>query len=300
MNKSLIRSSFGPDDSSAIGFPGLLPALARTLVLFVLLVSTIARADDEVIRISRSDDGAPLALEVVLLQFAGDDGIRVDLVGAVHVGETAYFQTLNHLLGQYDRVLFELVGDPASLAAPKAGTPSVIGLLQGGMKDALGLSYQLDEIDYSPAHFVHADLGADEFRDSMRNRNESWFQLMLRAWALGMAQQGKPGAAEADLLKVLLAEDRRLALRRLLATQLADQAGMLELISGEDGSTLIEIRNGRALEVLEQELAAGHRRLAIFYGAGHLPDLARRLEQEFGLRRTGSEWLPAWKLAAID
>lgn len=286
------------DDSSAAPRPGLLPALLLSVGLLVSAAEV--DASEEVIRIARSDDGAPVALEVALLQFAGDDGIRVDLVGAIHVGERDYFETLNRRLGQYDRVLFELVGDPASLAAPRAGAPSMIGLLQGGMKDALGLSYQLDEIDYSPAHFVHADLGAREFRDSMRDRNESWFQMMLRAWALGMAQQGTPGAAEADLLKILMAEDRRLALRRLMATQLADQSGMLELISGDDGSTLIEVRNGRALDVLEQELAAGHRNLAIFYGAGHLPDLARRLEGDFGLRLTGSEWLPAWKLASID
>lgn len=273
---------------------------ALLLSLGLLFAASSAAAADEVIRIARGDDGAPVALEVALLHFTGNDGVRVDLVGAVHVGEPDYFDTLNRRLSQYDRVLFELVGDPAALGAAKVGAPSLIGLLQGGMKNALGLSYQLDEIDYSPKHFVHADLAADEFRDSMRARNESWFQLMLRAWALGLAQQGKPGAAEADLLKILLADDRRLALRRLLATQLADQAGMLELISGDSGSTLIEGRNGRVLEVLERELAAGHRYLAIFYGAGHLPDLGQRLQQDFGFRPASVEWLPAWKLDDSD
>ncbi len=271
--------------------------MAGRLLLFLLCAgAALAAADEEVIRIARDDGGVPTALEVAILQFAGRDGSRVDLIGAVHVGEPEYFRTLNQRLAGYDRVLFELVGDPDSLGAPRPGAPSLIGLLQGGMKDALGLSFQLDEIDYSVPHFVHADLDANEFSDSMRDRNESWLQMMLRAWALGMAHQGKPGAAEADLLKVLLAEDRRLALRRLLATQLADQAGMLELISGDDGSTLIEVRNARAIAVLERELASGHGRLAIFYGAGHLPDLARRLEQDLGMRRLGIEWLSAWRL----
>ncbi len=256
-----------------------------------------ADTGQDVIRVVRGLDGAPQTLEVAILHYGGSDGVRVDLVGAVHVGETEYFEALNRRLGQYDRVLFELVGDPAALDAPPVGTPSLIGLLQGGMKDALGLSYQLDEIDYSSPNFIHADLDADEFRDSMRDRNESWFQMMVRAWALGMAQQGKPGAAEADLLKVLLASDRRLAFRRLLATQLADQAGVLELLSGDDGSTLIEVRNARALQVLRHELDAGQQNVAVFYGAGHLPDLARRLEQDFGMRQLAVEWLPAWDLA---
>ena len=86
----------------------------------------------------------------------------------------------------------------------------------------------------------------------------------------------------------------------MLATQLAEQAGLLEQLAGPEGSTLIEVRNARALDVLRSELAEGHRRLAVLFGAGHLPDLARRLEREFGFEAAGIDWMPAWDLRSTD
>ena len=38
------------------------------------------------------------------------------------------------------------------------------------MTSALGLSFQLDEIDYTRPNLVHADMTPDEFAQSMRDR----------------------------------------------------------------------------------------------------------------------------------
>jgi hypothetical protein len=43
-------------------------------------------------------------------------------------------------------------------------------------------------------------------------------------------------------------------------------------------------------------LAAGKRKIAIFYGAGHLPDFRERLENEFGYRPVKTTWVDAWSL----
>ena len=40
-------------------------------------------------------------------------------------------------------------------------------------------------------------------------------------------------------------------------------------------------RNAKAFSVLEDELAGDAKRVAVFYGAGHLPDMAQRLEDDF-------------------
>jgi hypothetical protein len=40
----------------------------------------------------------------------------------------------------------------------------------------------------------------------------------------------------------------------------------------------------------------GHDRLAIFYGAGHLPDMASRLREEFQMSPVKTEWLTAWDM----
>lgn len=267
-----------------------------------LLFASMATAQpgmQDFIRISTDPQGNPVALEVAIAGFERADGARVDLVGAVHVGEREYYQALNRRFAAYQRVLFELVGDPEdSSPAPVSPLLAVVGMFQGGMKKALGLTFQLEEIDYSLPTFVHADLTPREFRQAMDQRDESLGAMLVRAWALGTVQgAGAAGArANADMLKVLLSSDRQLAFRRMLAGQLVEQDQMLQLLSGPEGSTLIEGRNQRALEVMERELAAGHDHLAIFYGAGHLPDFARRLEQDYDFRHTTTEWLPAWDL----
>jgi hypothetical protein len=48
--------------------------------------------------------------------------------------------------------------------------------------------------------------------------------------------------------------------------------------------------------VLRKELAAGKSKIAIFYGAGHMPDLQKRLRDDFGMKPVGTRWLAAWNL----
>ncbi|GAB4175211.1 MAG: hypothetical protein Kow0020_10820 [Wenzhouxiangellaceae bacterium] len=270
----------------------------RLLIGAVLLLSfgcALAQVD-EVLRLSRDELGRPVSLDTVIIRLSDDSGRIVDLVGAIHMAEPAYYDALNARLAGYDWVLYELVGDPAALDAPRAGGAlSVIGLIQGGLTEALGLVHQLEAIDYSREHFVHADLDVDEFQASMRERQESWFQMLLRAWALGLASADP--SRELAWLKVWFAPDRQLALKRLMAEELIGQIDLIDRLGGESGSTLIEVRNAHALQTLDRVLSTGARRVAIFYGAGHLPDLADALERNSDFRRAGVEWLPAWSLS---
>jgi hypothetical protein len=72
---------------------------------------------------------------------------------------------------------------------------------------------------------------------------------------------------------------------------------LLTSFGGEEGSVLITERNKIALEVLKQQLSAGRKKLAIFYGAGHLADMDKRLREDFGMRPIEITWLTAWDLA---
>lgn len=272
------------------------------LAVLAAVVVPIARADsaDAWMRIAEDEAGRPAALEIAVARFVDDQGRRVDLVGVVHVGEPEYYRALDRRLAGYEVVLYELVGDPEALQARASANapPSLLGLMQGGMQQSLGLQYQLDGIDYERANMVHADFDHDEFGQSMRERGESFLSMFLRAWAVGMAGQSQADAVEAnaDLIKVLLAENRQLAFKRMLAGQLATQTDLLDMFSGPEGSTLIEARNQRALAELKRQFDRGAREAAIFYGAGHMPDFAQRLERDFGMRRVGTEWLEAWDL----
>jgi hypothetical protein len=70
----------------------------------------------------------------------------------------------------------------------------------------------------------------------------------------------------------------------------------LSAFDGPEGSTLITERNKKALRVLDRELMAGKRRIAIFYGAGHMKDMEDRLINEFKMRRVSATWLTAWRM----
>ena len=60
----------------------------------------------------------------------------------------------------------------------------------------------------------------------------------------------------------------------------------------------MEDRNEACMKVLKQQLAAGMKKIAIFYGAAHMPDFDKRLKGDFDMNRTTSEWIDAWSLAA--
>jgi len=274
-----------------------LSALALFLVSWAQIVPAQSEGND-FIRHAADENGAPQALEVSITGFETGEGVRVDLVGAIHVADRRYFDDLDRRLADYEVVLYELVGEPGRVTAPRGASPSMVGLMQGGMKNALGLAFQLDEIDYGRDNMVHADLTPSAFAASMRDRNESFLGMMFRAWAVALAEQGSGKAAgqEAAFIKALFAEDRQLALKRILAEQLSDQTELLESLAGDDGSTLITVRNLRALEVLREQMDAGARDIAIFYGAGHMPDFEKRLVEEFGMRRVSTEWIEAWDL----
>jgi len=162
------------------------------------------------------------------------------------------------------------------------------------------LQFQLEGIDYTRPNLVHADMSPEQFARSMRQRNESMFQVFLRMMGYALSRQGEgaSGPSDAQLLMALFSKDRALAMKQVLAEQFSEMEGSLLAINGPDGSTLITERNKVAIAVLRREIAAGKQKLAIFYGAGHMPDFQERLEEEFGLAPIQSEWLPAWNLKA--
>jgi hypothetical protein len=81
-----------------------------------------------------------------------------------------------------------------------------------------------------------------------------------------------------------------------VAEQFQDMEGSMAAIEGPKGSTLISGRNKVALEVLRKQIAAGKKKIAIFYGAGHMPGIGRSLHDDFRLIPVATRWLVAWDL----
>jgi hypothetical protein len=263
-----------------------------------------ARKTDPFMRVRRDAQGRPLSLDTAVVSYVYADGskgdVRVDLVGAIHVGDKRYYDELNKLFESYDVVLYELVA-PEGTRIPKEGrgakgSAHPVGAMQDGLKTLLDLEHQLDCIDYTKNNFLHADMSPEEFNKTMAERGESFMQMFFRLMGAGMAQQGRGGTSDADLIMALFSRDRTRRLKIAFADQMDSMGYQLEAINGPDGSTIITERNKKAFEVLDRELKAGKKKLAVFYGAGHLDDMEQRLLKDFGMKRSGQKWLTAWKL----
>jgi hypothetical protein len=252
------------------------------------------------IRIENDSKDRPNAIQLAVVRFGPESGKAspvVDLVSAVHIGEAEYYKKLNRRFTDYDSVLFELVTDSPEerlSANGKTDRSNPVSAIQGGMQDLLELEFQLDRIDYSPKNFVHADMSPDEFARSMEEKKDSMLAVFLRMIGSGLSQGGSSG--DTQLFTALFAPDRAYALRRAFAKQFVNLRKLSRAIDGPRGSTLLSHRNAKALEVLREEIDDGKTKLAIFYGAAHMPDMARRLKSQFGLKPQSVEWITAWRL----
>jgi hypothetical protein len=251
----------------------------------------------------------PKGMQTAIVRYSGQataaggakNDVTVDLIGAVHVGDVAYYDDLNKRFTQYDALLYELVAPPGTVVQRGRGTSNAhpVGALQNGMKSILELDHQLEKIDYTKPNFVHADMSPEQFAKAMRDRNESFLQMYFRLLGTALAQQGDAAAkapTDFDVIAALFAKDRPRRLKILLAQQLADMETLMVSFGGEQGSAIITDRNKMALAVLKDQLAAGKKQLGIFYGAGHLQDMDQRLRKDFGLKPMAISWLTAWNL----
>ncbi len=84
--------------------------------------------------------------------------------------------------------------------------------------------------------------------------------------------------------------------KQVLARQLTAAGSLDEALGGTLNQMLVKDRNAAAAKVLQQQLAAGKKRIAIFYGAAHMGDFHGRLVNDFGLKPSNTRWLTAWDL----
>lgn len=259
------------------------------------------RAEPRFVRIVRDKNDEPLSLQTSILRFVPTEDspaqIQVDLVGVVHVGDKGYYRKLNKLFKQYDAVLYELVApEDANVPVPGRQGGHPVSLLQSGMKEALDLEFQLDVINYKAKNFVHADMTPEEMAESMKKREESFIKMFFRAMGQGAAQQAKKPTSDADMFLALFSKDRPRQMKLIMAEQLQNVESSVVVLEGPNGSTLITERNGKAMRVLQERIDSGDAKVAVFYGAGHLPDMEQRLIRDFGLKYEGMQWLKAWQL----
>lgn len=302
---------------STISF-GMVGEIARAESLPETKTENTADGESSFFRILKDSEGRPMTMSTSVVHFQGNyispkkisQQVKVDLISAVHVAEPSYYAELNRRFEKYDAVLFELIA-PDDLSADerkalkeREGNPSnPLSAMQQALKNALGLEFQLQKIDYGKPNFVHADLSPEGFSKAMEKRGDNIWSLFARLIIQGFAEQEKRGNPfETFLLMTAFISSsdssRPYVLRRYLAENFRQMDSLVEKIEGPQGSTLVTDRNNKALEVLRSELKKGKKTFAIFYGAAHMPRFEESLEKNFGMQKGEIEWIPAWHLQA--
>lgn len=247
-----------------------------------------------------TDDPAAARLQTAVTRYE-NHGVTVDLLGAVHIADQAYYQQLTTRFKTYDALLFEMIGgenlgrQPTTTTSPTTAEgkekkdEKLNGLrtIYDSAARYLELSGQVDEIDYHAPNFVHADLTLREFRAKMKERKES-----ILSFALSADQSKVKQPDSLRLIRAILAGSANHVKREIVKT-LGSGDDQVSSIAGEN--VVISDRNARCMEVLQSEIKAGRKNLGIFYGAAHFPDMEKRLAA-LGFRRVSQEWLTAWNM----
>ena len=246
------------------------------------------------------------SLDTAIGHFERADGRKLDLIGAVHIADKVYYEDLNQRFKNYDALLYEMVGGPvpktskereARAKARDSSSLAWVGQLHETMQRTLALSSQMEEVDYSPNNFVHADVSLQKFQELKKQKQESFLGLMMKAMLVqaDLEAQGKlaPQPDLIQLLALLIKGGSANDLKRIIGAQFDQIEALISGIEGPDGSVIIGERNKIALDGLEKQLSSGKKKLGIFYGAAHLPDMESRLLKA-GWKKIGSTWLPAW------
>jgi len=240
-------------------------------------------------------------VDTALTTYRLANGVEVALVGALHIGDGAYYKELNERFLHYDSVLYEMIKEKHVRPEAVSGSGHPISQIQLAMKSMLGLEFQLEGVDYTAKNFVHADMDPRTFSRLQGEKGENFFTLFLQSILqerrMQLTGSVRPLSAF-DLLMAFSQNDSAHALKWLFAQQLDQIESMLSGIDqGMDGkgSVIVSARNQVALKVMWEQIRAKKRRVAVFYGAGHMPDLEAQLLAK-GFRKVRHEWLTAWDL----
>jgi hypothetical protein len=282
--------------------------LSVTTIVFVVAVAGTARGDTttEFARVAEDEHQQPTALQMAIVTYVPKDGsgdFRVDLVSAIHIGDEAYYTELNGRFANYDALLYELVApEGAETLQPDGERKGILSSAQLGMTKLLGLAFQLDEIDYDKANFIHADLSPEELKKSMAERDESLYVYFWRVFFASLDEYAKDplGMKDWRMLSTMLESGQGNAMKTMIAYEMTNIDKVGDIFGEDSDSAVIGARNQRAIEVLLNQLASGAKRVGIFYGVAHMPDLEQRLLNDVSLTYHETTWVDAWQLGPAD
>lgn len=282
---------------------------------------------------SEGEEAVAGDMEIAITDYESEKepGVVVRMVGVVHIADRDYYRQIQQALDEADLVLYEGVNREGKPGTVDPATRELWTVVSGLM----GLAAQTSEIHYDREHFKQCDLVTDpeyqkeqggaglglanpEAMGILRQIVEMKGQFGELADMQRMEDYVKHSQATQLLqFQGFSTEEIRDFIRQMRTVleplkEMSEQAGQLaELLKNleeqlEKMETLIITeRNEYVMKKLGEELAAQggaepggtatKRVIAIFYGAGHMPDFDERLAKT-GFERGDSRWLKAWKM----
>jgi hypothetical protein len=237
-------------------------------------------------------------MQAAVGRYVNDDGISVDLLSTMHIGDTAFFQNLARKFPKYDAVLYELV-------APRGVPPTEEGVndQQRMIAQDCDLENQGPHMNYDRPNFVHADLTLEEIQRLEVARHGTFKGALGEGPGIKAARGAEDTAGQREIYADIKAAKSAVPAERVRLMRRA-YSRLLEVTSQPaPGHTypagmevLVGARNDEVIRVLDQTVGDGNKNLAIFYGAAHMVDLEHRLF-EMGFKRQAVTWVTVWTVA---
>ncbi len=174
--------------------------------------------------------------------------------------------------------------------------------IQAELAAALGMTFQLDAVDYGRDNFTCSDMDLDQLDAALRVQGAEFSEI-----AGGLTGTSLFGRFAVFLLRLMRVADVFLegaiadSMKVMMIEMFSDEKVIEEMMARAGpglAKVLIEERNQVVVDDLKAVIAdrPGLRTVAIFYGAGHMPDLARRLQEQLVYRPAETTWLTAMQV----
>jgi hypothetical protein len=234
-------------------------------------------------------------MQAAVGRYVNDDGVQVELLSTMHIGDAAFFRDLAKQFPKYDAVLYELV-------APRGVPPTEEGVndQQKMIAQDCDLENQGPHMSYDRPNFVHADLTLEEIQKLEISRHGTFKGALGEGPGIKSATGTADTAGQKDVYadikaaKTATPAERIRLMRRAYSRLLAITAEPAPGMTYPPGmEVLVGARNEEVIRVLDRVMGDGDKNIAIFYGAAHMVDLEHRLF-DMGFKRQSLVWKTVW------
>ncbi len=286
------------------------------------------------VRFHEDEKGSQLQTGVATYRNA--QGVVVELVGAIHVGDKAYYDKLNERFTHYDALLYEMVGGPyekrmqrLKVKQSEAGSPaktepqaeemtasdkatheadleedeaakklSWLQTLHGTLKSSLGLESQMTCVDYTKPNFVHADMSIKQFTSLQEKRHEGFLDLWWRAVKTEWAHPELMPAQQPGILQILeiLSHKDSPTELKRLVGRSFDSVG--SIMTGIEGAngTVIVAERNKVALEVLQKQIASGKKNLGIFYGAAHLQDMEKRLLKMGFKLEKTEWLTAWDL----